>query len=135
MFIPGRSYSGNDHTVPFRSIRHTPVTVMLKYFHLPVTRAFGVVVTHRVRRFVMRRAAVRFPARPIPFTKIPTCDMLDQFDTSTQVASDRDKAKISTLNNCNKARIGDFWEYLHPIGQKTARAKFSKNKHKHAFFN
>ena len=47
-------------------------TGLLKYFHLLVTRAFGVVVTHRVRRFVMRRAAVRFPARPIPFTKIPT---------------------------------------------------------------
>ena len=44
----------------------------MKYFHLLVTRAFGVVVTHRVRCFVMRRAAVRFPARPIPFTKIPT---------------------------------------------------------------
>ena len=44
------------------------------------------------------------------------CDTLDQFDTSTQVAGDRDKAKISTLNNCNEARIGDFWEYLHPIG-------------------
>ena len=39
------------------------------------------------------------------------CDTLDQFDTSTQVAGDHDKAKISTLNNCNKAQIGDFWEY------------------------
>ena len=48
------------------------VLILLKYFHLLVTQAFGVVVTHRVRCFVMRRAAVRFPARPIPFRKIPT---------------------------------------------------------------
>ena len=31
------------------------------------------------------------------------CDTLDQFDTSTQAADDRDKTKISTLNNLDKA--------------------------------
>ena len=45
------------------------------------------------------------------------CDTLDQSDTSTQVevAGDRDKAKISTPNNLNKAQIGNFREVLHLI--------------------
>jgi len=33
------------------------------------------------------------------------CDTLDQFDTSTQTASDRDQVKISTLG---KAQTGSF---------------------------
>jgi hypothetical protein len=33
---------------------------------------------------------------------------VDQFDTSTQGACDRDKPKILTLNNMEKAQIGNF---------------------------
>ena len=48
----------------------------MKYFHLLVTQVFGIVVTHQVQCFVMRRAVVQFPAHLIPFTKIPTLFML-----------------------------------------------------------
>jgi hypothetical protein len=56
------------------------------------------------------------------------CDTLDQFDTLTQVAGDHDKAKILTPNNLNKAQIGNFGEYLHPIGcgRRLHEPKFAK---------
>ena len=49
------------------------------------------------------------------------CDTLDQFGTSTHMASDCDKVKISTLD---KAKIGSF-QGLQPIQGwlKAARAK------------
>jgi hypothetical protein len=53
---------------------------------------------------------------------------VDQFDTSTQVAGDRDNAKISILNNLNKAQIGNFREILHLIGcgRRPHEPKFAK---------
>ena len=74
LFLRKSPHAILDQFVGFKEDGHAPEWTcwMLKYFHLLVTRAFGVVVTHRVWRFVMRRAAVQFPAWLIPFTKMPT---------------------------------------------------------------
>ena len=60
------------------------------------------------------------------------CDTLDQFNTSTQVAGDRDKAKISTLNNLNKARIGNFGNIYIQLG--SAEGRTSQNLQNEPFF-
>jgi hypothetical protein len=65
------------------------------------------------------------------------CDMLDQFDTLTQRAGDHDRAKILTLNNLNKAQIGNLREVLHLItcSRWLHEPKLAKQVKKHLFLN
>ena len=46
----------------------------VEIIHLLVMQVFSVVVNTPSSALVMRRAAVQFPAHPIPFLKIPTPD-------------------------------------------------------------
>jgi hypothetical protein len=58
--------------------------------------------------------------------------MLDQFDTSTQMAGDCDRAKILTPVN---AQIGSFEGFMPGQGRlKAARAKIYKISHKMTCF-
>jgi len=50
------------------------------------------------------------------------CDTLDQFDTSTQMAGDCDRAKISTLD---KAQIGSFEGFV--LSRGVAEGRKSQN--------